>query len=144
MLLALMVARRGQLVPTDIGILDREFAYTRLGVGRARFFELADRALTAIGAGACEHAWLDERARNYLNGLLESLVDMRHRRSICQLAATVLAADEVPGRDEALVYHHVLAHWQIDPAQRDGGSAAAAAEEPRPLRREAPPLAGTR
>lgn len=115
MLLALMVARRGQLIPRDLAILERHQAFERLGIPRARFFKLADRALTGLGGSDCEHPWLDERARCYLDGLLETLVDTRQRRSICELAALVLAADDSASRVEPLVYHHVLAHWHIDP-----------------------------
>lgn len=114
--LALMVARRGQVVASDLPILDRHNAFQRLGINRERFVELAEESLSGLGNAHHECSWLEANDQAYVDGLLDSVAEVRLRHLVCRLAAAVVAGDGHPAHDDRLVYHHVLGHWHIDPS----------------------------
>lgn len=115
-LLALMVATRGQIVPLDMGILDRHDAFDRLGISRERFLELAEDSLGAMAGAQLECSWLQANDQAYVDRLVQGVTDVRQRDLVCRLATAVVMADGNPPHDDRLVYHHVLSHWRLDQA----------------------------
>jgi hypothetical protein len=115
-LLALMVATRGQIVPRDMGILDRHDALNRLGIRRDRFLELAKDSLGAMAGAQFECSWLQANDQAYVDRLVGLVTDVQQRDLVCRLATAVVMADGNPPHDDRLVYHHALSHWRLDQA----------------------------
>lgn len=111
--LALMVAANGRIDPRELQALDALRAFERLGIGRERFLELAQRCLDDVGSALCECSWLPTHAVSYLDGLLDRIDDPACRTLVCQLASAAIRADGCVSMDERMVYAHVLGHWRI-------------------------------
>lgn len=111
--LALMVAANGRIDAREMQMLDELDAFSRIGVRRERFVELAQGCLDDIGSSLCECSWLRVPALTYIDALLHGVVEPRERLLLCRLAAAVITADGVVSVDERMVYGHVLARWRI-------------------------------
>lgn len=111
--LALMVAANGRIDAREMRALDGLDAFTRIGIRRARFVDLAQGCLDDIGSSLCECSWLRTPALSYIDALIDRVEDPRERLLLCRLAAAVITADGVVSVDERMVYSHVLARWHI-------------------------------
>ena len=88
-------------------------AFSRIGVRRERFVELAQGCLDDIGSSLCECSWLRAPALDYIDAMLDRVDEPRERLLLCRLAAAVITADGVVSVDERMVYGHVLVRWRI-------------------------------
>ncbi len=111
--LALMVAANGRVDVREMRALEELDAFSRIGVRRERFVELAQGCLDDIGSSLCECSWLRAPALDYIDAMLDRVDEPRQRLLLCRLAAAVITADGVVSVDERMVYGHVLARWRI-------------------------------
>ena len=94
--LALMVAANGRIDAREMQTLDELDAFSRIGVRRERFVELAQGCLDDIGSSLCECSWLRAPALDLHRRAAATGVDEpRERLLLCRLAAAVITADGV-------------------------------------------------
>lgn len=115
--LALFVAANGSIDSNEIGTLERLGAFRRLGVGRKRFLEMAQRCIDEVGSGLCERSWLRVSDLDHVNALLDAVDDESMRLLVLRLSAAAITADGRVSGDERMVYEHALARWRIRPQQ---------------------------
>lgn len=115
--LALLVAANGHIDNDELAALEKLDAFTRLGVSRDRFVELAQLCVTEVGSGLHEHSWLRTSDLAYVDRLLDAVPDEATRLLVCRLSAAAITADGRVSRDERMVYTHALARWRIQPQQ---------------------------
>jgi len=115
--LALLVAANGHVDDDELAALERLDAFTRVGVSRGRFVELAQRSIDEVGSGLHENSWLRSSDLAYVDRLLDAVPDEPTRLLVCRLCAAVITADGRVSRDERMVYNHALARWHINPQQ---------------------------
>lgn len=114
--LAMLVAANGRIDERELDALERLDAFRRLGVGRARFIELARDCLASVGTHLAELSWLRSSDLQYLDRLLDDVLDPEQRLLVCRLAAAVITADGRITHDERLVYDHALTRWRVSPS----------------------------
>jgi len=114
--LAMVVAANGRVDERELRSLDELDAFSRLGVSRERFVELARTCVCDVGTQLCECSWLRADHMAYIDALLDAVPDAGSRALVCRLAAAVIAADGRVTHDERLVYDHALARWRVSPA----------------------------
>lgn len=115
--LALLVAANGHVHADELAMLERLDAFSRLGVSRGRFIELAQSCLDNLGSGLGEQSWLRVKDLDYVNGLLDAVDDKSLRLRVCRLCAAAIAADGRVSREERMLFNHALARWRIDSQQ---------------------------
>lgn len=114
--LALMVAANGRFDPKELETLEGLHAFERLSVPRERFERLVEDCLKSVGHALGECSWLRAPDQDYINRLLDAVVDPKQRLLLCRLAAAVITADGRVTNDERLVYEHALTHWHVSAA----------------------------
>jgi len=90
--LALMVAANGRVDAREMRALEELDAFSRIGIRRERFVELAQGCLDDIGSSLCECSWLRAPALDYIDAMLDRVDEPRERLLLCRLAAAVITA----------------------------------------------------
>ena len=114
--LALILSADGALHERALDRLEASDAFDRLGVGRARFVELAGDCSGRLAPGLCEHSWLSEADTARVEALLDAVGRPEDRRLVCALAAAALEDAGLVAGGARLVLDHALAHWRIEPS----------------------------
>lgn len=112
--LALIAVANGRVKDCELQTLEELEAFTRLGVSRRRFLQLAQRGLDDVGERLSERGRLHLADLLYLDHLLDGVRDRQQRLLVCRLAAAVITADGQVTPGERNAYDHMLARWRLD------------------------------
>jgi len=114
--LAMIVAANGRIDAQELRVLGQLDAFSRLGVSRERFVDIARSCVADVGVHLCERSWLRAEHMTYIDNLLDAVSGTEGRMLVCRLAAAVITADGRVTHDERLVYDHALARWRVNPS----------------------------
>ena len=110
---AMLVAADGRITANELSTLDRLDAFRRLDVTRDDFVDLAQKCIDEVGHGLHEQSWLRTSDLIYVNDLFDAVDCEISRLLVCRFGAAALTADGIVGREERMVYDHLLARWRI-------------------------------
>lgn len=112
--LALISVANGRVKECELNALEHLDAFTRLGVSRRRFLQLAQKGLEDVGGRLCERGYLHVADLLYLDDLLGEVRSREQRLLVCRLSAAVITADGCVTAGERAAYDHMLARWHLD------------------------------
>lgn len=111
--LALISVANGRVKDCELLTLETLSAFSRLGVSRRRFLQMAQCTLDDVGGRLTERGHLHAVDMLYFDHLLGGVRDRQQRLLVCRLASAVITADGQVTPAERDAYDYMLARWHL-------------------------------
>lgn len=117
--LAVIAAANGRVKDCELQTLEDLRAFTRLGISRRRFLQMARKGIDEVGGFMNQRGHLHAADYLYLDDLLHGVRDRGLRLLVCRLAVAVITADGCVTASERAAYRHMLLRWHLDTSAVD-------------------------
>lgn len=109
----LLIVADTRLDPRELDMLDQIDAFTRLGLGRAAFMQVARDFCDEIGDRMAQRPWLTLSGLALVEEELARVRDPDKRLCVCRIAAAVITADGRVQDSERRLFDHLLLRWGL-------------------------------